>query len=49
MRRLGRGSFITSSNVGPIGDLPDGTDIVRADIFVVQVVRMLPDLHGYIQ
>lgn len=34
------------THVLPVDDLPDLLEVVRSDILVLQVVRMLPDINA---
>ena len=34
------------SNSLPVDNLPDGLEVVRADVLILQVVRMLPDINA---
>lgn len=42
---LARG-FVSLANVLPVDNLPDGLEVIRASILVLQVVRVLPNVNS---
>jgi hypothetical protein len=43
---LGLGGLVAGSDVGPVDDVPDGADVARADVLVLEVVRVLPHVNA---
>lgn len=43
--KLFLGSLETLTDILPVHNIPDGLNIVRSNVLVLEIVRMLPDIY----
>ena len=46
LRKLGRSSGESRAGIFPVGDVPELIDVVWSDVFVLKVIRVLPDVDA---